>query len=522
MTKLITLIFIFILTLTFAQTNFDKGFSDGYKKGYCQDQGSCIEPIPPIAPIPGVYESSSNYQDGYNRGFQQGLNAQKNSNNSSTRTRYQTSKPNFIDFSSGYSGETGNHILDLKIKAINAILDRAKLNLENENYDDAIENSNDLLEVQPNLAIAYVIRSNAQFHKGELINAYNNSSKAINILNSGTPKDWYDFMNKEMLNYLTNLMSNSNYAKIIDVVDNFWYKNNLANYHYGLAYYYQNDMKKAKKYFKKCDELKRSKEYLNAIENNVFINNPFINDTKSNLNTTQNQENNQAKEYYDKIAKYYENRDYDKVIEMLKPFETAIENGKTNDPKLISFVFSNKAYCNYYLKNWKDCISDVTKSINSKENINPELYFIRAMAKSEMKDYYGANSDYDFLIDNYTTLNYKGNTLATLINNKAYNYVLLNDFKSATPLINRALSLDKNTDYIWGTKGELEYKLGNYTECVKAMDNALKIKETDNSYYYRGLANIKLGNKANGCKDLSKAGELGFSEAYNDINKYCK
>lgn len=98
MIKLTTAIFIFISTLTFAQTNFDKGFSDGYKKGYCQDQGNCIEPIPPIAPIPGVYENSSNYQDGYNRGFQQGLNAQKSNNSSSNRTRYQTSKPEFINF----------------------------------------------------------------------------------------------------------------------------------------------------------------------------------------------------------------------------------------------------------------------------------------------------------------------------------------------------------------------------------------------------------------------------------------
>jgi tetratricopeptide (TPR) repeat protein len=109
-----------------------------------------------------------------------------------------------------------------------------------------------------------------------------------------------------------------------------------------------------------------------------------------------------------------------------------------------------------------------------------------------------------------------------LLNNKAYNLVLLKEYKSAKPLIDKALSLDKNSDYIWSTEGELEYKLGNYSECIKAMNEALKLKETDNSYYYRGLANIKLGNKINGCKDLSKAGELGSSEAYNEINKYCK
>ncbi len=93
-------VFLIISSFTFSQTKFNEGFNVGYKKGYCQDQEiGCIEPIPPIAPIPKVGESSDSYNDGYNRGFQMGLSAQKsnNSSNSSNRTRYQTSKPTFIE-----------------------------------------------------------------------------------------------------------------------------------------------------------------------------------------------------------------------------------------------------------------------------------------------------------------------------------------------------------------------------------------------------------------------------------------
>ncbi|CAA7386949.1 hypothetical protein [Chryseobacterium fistulae] len=78
-----------------AQSNFNKGFNMGYGEGYCHDKGvGCIKPLSPMAPMPTIGESINSYQDGYNRGFQQGLNAQKSN---ATSQRYQTSKPKFIE-----------------------------------------------------------------------------------------------------------------------------------------------------------------------------------------------------------------------------------------------------------------------------------------------------------------------------------------------------------------------------------------------------------------------------------------
>ena len=42
------------------------------------------------------------------------------------------------------------------------------------------------------------------------------------------------------------------------------------------------------------------------------------------------------------------------------------------------------------------------------------------------------------------------------------------------------------------------------------------------AYYNRGLVLIYLKDKEKGCIDLSRAGELGVSEAYSVINKYCE
>ncbi len=76
MLKSITLIGFISLNLTLiSQTLFSKGFSDGYKIGYCYNQKSgCLTPMVPVAPNCQIGESYDNYLDGYNRGLLTGTN----------------------------------------------------------------------------------------------------------------------------------------------------------------------------------------------------------------------------------------------------------------------------------------------------------------------------------------------------------------------------------------------------------------------------------------------------------------
>ncbi len=64
---------------------------------------------------------------------------------------------------------------------------------------------------------------------------------------------------------------------------------------------------------------------------------------------------------------------------------------------------------------------------------------------------------------------------------------------------------------------------GDYQGAIKDYDKAIEINPKDaEAYYNRGLAKIGLGQKYSGCLDLSRAGKLGYSKAYEAIKKYCK
>ena len=49
----------------------------------------------------------------------------------------------------------------------------------------------------------------------------------------------------------------------------------------------------------------------------------------------------------------------------------------------------------------------------------------------------------------------------------------------------------------------------------------VNVENLSYAYFFRGLAKIELKNKQSGCADLSKSGELGFSDAYNFIKEKC-
>ena len=436
--KKITLLLLttFVISSVFGQTNYNNGFSTGYKKGYCQDEGvGCIPPIPPIAPIPKIGESSDRYNDGYNRGFEMGLGARKSNNssssnsatNSTNRTRYQTSNPTFVE--DKMYNPYGN--LDNVTALANAL---------RESKDRALEN----LKYKQYQAVADICFAGLKI----------------------SPKD-EDFM------------------MIL-----------------GEAYFQAGDNNNALIWLKKAATYRNEENLNNKIKN---IENLIISSQNQAYKTVS-----QPKSNSEKISTLLKEGKYKEAIEAM---DKELENEEYHQ------LFGYRGLANYMLKNYSEAISDITKSSKDANKIAPLILVYRGLAKSELGDNYGAIADCDIIIKNYS---FSYDDMPSVYNNKAYNLILLNKLEEAKPLIDKALELDSSRDYIWDTKGELEFKLGNYKECVTAMQKAIEITPTyGHAFLLKGIANIKLNNKSQGCLDLSRAGELGESKAYEEIKKYC-
>jgi len=71
-------------------------------------------------------------------------------------------------------------------------------------------------------------------------------------------------------------------------------------------------------------------------------------------------------------------------------------------------------------------------------------------------------------------------------------------------------------------KGNVKDYLQDYSGAISDYNKAIEINpDYAEAYSNRGIAKINLGQKDSGCLDLSKAGELGDSQAYEAIKDLC-
>lgn len=192
----------------------------------------------------------------------------------------------------------------------------------------------------------------------------------------------------------------------------------------------------------------------------------------------------------------------------IESFQYCIENNYLMDK---SIVFLGDCYLEQ--EEYDKAIQQFNKAIES-DRRNVDAYFGRALCEGKKGQHLEALQDYK------QALKYEGlieADYATIYNNIAWEYRLIEKYTEAKPYIDKALLKNHMKDYIWDTNAEIAYHLGDYYTCLTSENNAITLnkdrKNLNSPYYYRGLAKIQLNNKAGGIADLRKAKDLGETKA---------
>lgn len=175
------------------------------------------------------------------------------------------------------------------------------------------------------------------------------------------------------------------------------------------------------------------------------------------------------------------------------------------------------------------------------------VYFLEGVIESMLRHYTSAISDYDSCLradsailyarfnraatqsewddKKYADEMYKGRIGISLSNfnkNQAVKSIVPPDYKKSLADYNKVLKMDPRMAFAYYNRGNLKLKLKKFQRAIDDYSLAIKLEpRMAEAYYNRALILLYLKENKLACKDLSKAGELGISDAYNVIKRYC-
>ncbi len=172
-------------------------------------------------------------------------------------------------------------------------------------------------------------------------------------------------------------------------------------------------------------------------------------------------------------------------------------------------------------------------------------YFIKGMINSMLQNYTTAINAYDVAIAKDSKISYaylnRGTTRYELdefiYSEQQYSNAITisrNAFKkqaskpkapshrAALDDYSKVIRLNPNLPFVYYNRANVKLSLKQFHRAIDDYSMAIKIEpEMAEAYYNRALTLLYLDEIELACKDLSKAGELGITEAYNVIKRYC-
>ncbi len=442
MKKKISIFTLLLLTIVaFGQSNnYDRGFENGYKEGYCYNKPGCISPVPPLSPIPLIGESYDSYKDGYNRGFKRGLEDQE-----SNKTKSDSKVNNDYKRRPFPQSEYIEPDWDFLIKAGATMQARYD---QNKDYRDKL--------------IDWIFALKKENYDNEFLSAM-------------------DRYYKELRN-----MDGQNFIILGDKLD--FIKQNIKE---EIDKFNTRAKEAPKKLWDSGNENMKNMNYTQAIIDftNLIRLSPDFDYVYRNRGMS-----------YQYLGKYSQAlTDLNKYIEM-----------KNDDP----LAYSSRGWIKNNLNDNMGALADFNKQIELEPN-SAYAYYNRGFIKSELHDEYGAIKDYTKAIELKPDF-------STAWNNRGWSKYVLKQYYEALKDFNKAIEVDPSDWAAYDSRQEVKFMLNDFKGCIEDCNKAISLNpKVENSYFYRGRAYYKLGNKTKACEDWSLAGELGKSEAYDFIKKYC-
>jgi len=380
-------------------------------------------------------------------------------------------------------------VIELNPENTLAYYNRAIIKTEIGLYNDAIDDYTKVNELEPNNLLAYYNKGTIYYNQKNYRKLLTEMNKAIEIYpefsqayklrsiakeNLGNNKGAYkDKLIANQLNNNKSIIDTNKLNKIISFNDNF--NLNFGNNKIRTAF--KNiEYKIVKKTFKQSDFLK--KYSLNDIDNlNKFLPKNYkivLTETDSKL----------TKEEKLIIYQY-------------------LNNTPIDAKKHLNFV---KSIINIELKNYKSAQSNLDKLNNSN-------FFPAKLTAAIIQEKTNELNNNVTKTNSIININGVDNKYESINNKPSTNFN--NIIESYSTLNKENAIINFNLGNIYNNKGEYYTSTHYYTKCINSDKNFAY------AYYNRGKNYIILKETENACADFSKSGELGISESYKLINKYC-
>lgn len=207
------------------------------------------------------------------------------------------------------------------------------------------------------------------------------------------------------------------------------------------------------------------------------------------------------------ISKLESNISPDSLIFINQQLRDKVKSLNSNDDWKTLFEL---AISESLIKQYTNAVTTYSQAI-AHNPTNPFLYLNRATTSAEMIDFISS-------IDNgYQRLSIESDPARRLQNSHTRTY----DYSEAIADLNKAIKLHQDFAYAYYNRANLYALSGMLPEAAEDYTKAIELNPSfAEAYYNRGLIQIYMKDTRKGCLDISKAGELGISEAYQVLRNY--